>query len=888
MKPIRRLFRLSLFRRRDVIRDVDDEIAFHIAMRETRLRRTGMSPDEAATVARTRFGDVAGIRDECLDESHRLARRERAVLWLDELRRDVVVAARSLRRAKAFTIAVVSTLALGIGANTTLFTVMRAVILHPVSGVPHPESLFEVGDGVAYPAYRDIVQATPNVPLAAISERRIALGSGTSVSHTTGALVSGNYFNVVGVRTAIGRALGPSDDVAGAAPAAVLANAYWSRALGADPSVIGRTVSVNGAPVTVVGVAAPGFSGLHLGVVPDVWLPIHAWETIAPSSQQALRIESRNWEWLALIGRVPPGMTNENVERAIARALSALDPGVPPAVLAENTRLRLAQAAALPRGARTAVVGFVFVLSAVVVLVLLTACANIAGLMLSRAAYREREIGVRIALGAGRGRLVRQLLTEALVLSVVGGAAGVVLFATLRVVLGSIRLPGGIDGGAVHLDIDTRLAGFAVVVSVVTGILVGMTPALQAARSDALSSLKGGRSRGARQQRLRGALVTAQVAIALVLLVGTGLFTRALSKALSIDIGFRSDSLITMTVDPGLAQLDGPRSRLYFADVLERVLRVTGVRGATFTANAPLTSSRDRESADIGGYTPPPGSRVMFERNAVGPRYHEIMGIPMIAGRGFEASDNESRPPVAIINETAAKQYFAGRSAVGAFVTLSGVTFQIIGVSRDAKYHDLTESPSPYVYFALLQMKAAVGSPTLVARVSGVASRLVRPIATAAREANPAVPVFGESTMTQRLDAILAPQLIGAWLLGAFGVLALIVAAIGIYGIVAYAVSQRTREIGIRMALGARATSVLGLVIRGEAGFVALGIPLGLGLAVFLARAMARFLFGVGTTDPTTFAGMSVVMLGVGLLASLIPARRATRIDPLIALRGDD
>ena len=888
MKPIRRLFRISLFRRRDVIRDVDDEIAFHIAMRETRLQGSGVAPDEAATIARARFGDVTGIRDECLDESHRLARRERIVLWLDELRRDVIVAARSLRRAKAFTIAVVLTLALGIGANTTMFSVMSAVILHPVSGVPHPESLFEVGDGVAYPAYRDIVQATPDVPLAAISERRIALGAGASVAHTTGALVSGNYFDVVGVRTVIGRTIGPSDDVAGAAPVAVLTNGYWSRALGADPSIIGRTITINGAPVTVIGVGATAFRGLHLGVVPDVWLPIHAWESIAPSSQQSLRIASRNWEWLTLVGRIPNGMTTEHVEGAIARAVSALEPGVPPSVLTENTRLRLARAAALPRGARAALVGFVFVLSAVVVLVLLTACANIAGLMLSRAAYREREIGVRIALGAGRGRLVRQLLTEALVLSALGGVAGVVLFVTLRAVLASIRLPGGIDGSAIHLGIDAQLAGFTILVSVVTGILVGLTPALQAARSDALSSLKGGRSRGARQQRLRGVLVTAQVAIALVLLVGTGLFTRALSKAFSIDVGFRSDSLIMMTVDPGLAQLDGPRSRLYFADVLERVSRVSGVRGATFTANMPLTSSRDRESAEISGYTPPPGSRVMLERNAAGPRYHEIMGIPMIAGRGFDASDDDSHPPVAIISETAAEKYFSGRSAVGAYITLSGRTFQIVGVARDMKYHELTESPSPYIYFALLQMTSGVGSPTLVARVDGTASRLVRPIASAAREANPAVPVFGESTMTQRLDAILAPQLVGAWLLGAFGVLALIVAAIGIYGIVAYAVSQRTREIGIRMALGAGATSVLGLVVRGEAAFIALGIPLGLGLAVVLARAMRRFLFGVGTMDPLTFAGMSIAMLGVGMAASLIPASRATRIDPLIALRGDE
>ena len=889
MNPIRRLFRLSLFRPCDVARDVDDEIAFHLSMREDKLRATGLPSGDASRVALARFGNINGIRDECLSESSRLARRERVALWFEELRRDTIVASRSLRRAKAFTAAVVVTLALGIGANTTMFAIVSAVILHPVSGVPRSESLFEVGDGVAYPAYRDIVQATPSVPLAAISERRIALGARSSAVRTTGALVSGNYFGVVGVRAAVGRTIEPTDDVAGAAPVGVLTHAYWMRHLGGNRSIIGRTVSVNGSPVTVVGIADEKFRGVHLGVVPDVWLPIHVWEIIAPSSQRSLRIESRNWEWLTLVGRVPMGMATTSVERAIARAFAVQDPGVPPAVVMEKARLRFAQAAALPRGARTAAVGFVFVLSAVVVLVLLTACANIAGLMLSRAAYREREIGVRIALGAGRARLVRQLLTEALVLSALGGLAGIALYATIRRLLASIRIADGIDGSAIHLAVDVRLGAFAIFVSVATGILVGLIPALQASRSDALSSLKGGRMRGAHQQRLRGVLVTAQVAIALVLLVGTGLFTRALTKALSIDIGFRSDSLVMMTVDPGLAQLDGPRSREYFAAVLDRVAAVPSVLGASFTTNVPLGSDRDRESAEIPGYTPPPGIRVMLERNAVGPRFHTVMGIPILAGREFDAGDNESRPRVAIINETAAKRYFAGRRAIDAFVTISGTTFQIVGVARDTKYHTLTESPSPYVYFSLLQLKGtSAGSPMLVVRTAGDATHILRRVVTAARDVNPAVPVFGESTMSQHLRRILAPQVAGAWLLGAFGALALLVAAVGIYGIVAYAVNQRTREIGIRMALGARGLSVLGLVVRGEAAFIALGIPIGLGSSLLLGRAMGRFLFGIGAADPFTFAMMSAVIIGVGAAASLIPARRAARIDPLIALRGDD
>jgi predicted permease len=888
MKPIRKFFHLPFFRRTDVVRDVDDEIAFHIAMREHRLRASGTPTNEAEQLARARFGDVAAIREQCLDESERLARRERVAMWLEELKRDVIVSLRALRRAKAFTAAVVVTLALGIGANTTMFSIVGAVILHPIAGLPHPETLFEVGDGVAYPEYRDLARTASGIPLGALSERRIALGTGAAAEHVTGAIVSGNWFGVVGIRPALGRVINVRDDVAGAAPVTVLTHSYWTRALGGDSSIIGRTVTVNGAPVTVVGVAARDFRGLHLGVGPAVWLPIHAWPLIAPSSQRTLDIESRNWGWLRLVGRVPEGTTADGVQTQLARGMSALDPGVPPAVIADRARPRFAQAVALPRGARDAVVGFVSVLTAVVVLVLLSACANITGLMLSRAAYREREIGVRMALGAGPGRLVRQLLTESIVLASFGGMAGIALFAALRAVLARTRLPGGIDGSAIALAVDTRLVVFAIVVTAVTGVLVGLVPALQAARADALSSLKGGRIRGARQQRLRGTLVTAQVAIALVLLVGTGLFTRALSKAFAIDLGFRPEPLVTLSMDPGLTQFDAARSVAYFTSVLNRVSNLPGVRGATFTANTPLTNDRDRESATIAGYVPPPGERVMLERNAVGPRYHEIMGIPMVAGRGFDERDNAGRAPVVIINETAAKRYFAGRSAIDAYLTIDGTAFQIVGVARDAKYHELTESPSPYMYLPLLQGKGGAGSPTLVVRVAGDASRAIQSVAAAVRYVNPVVPVFGETTMEQRLRVILAPQLVGAWLLGAFGALALIVASVGIYGIVAYAVSQRTREIGVRMALGARAGSVLALVVRSEAAFIALGLPIGVVLSLLLGRAIGRFLFGVGTADPLTFAGMSLVMVVVGLVASLVPARRATQVDPLIALRGDE
>ena len=890
MKGIKRIFRISLLRPRDIDREVDDEIAFHLSMREAKLRAGGVPSDDAARIARDRFGNVAGIRGECVEESRQLARQEHAGRIIDEARRDVIFALRSLRRAKGFAAAVVLTLALGIGANATMYAIINAVVLHPVRGVRDPATLFELGEPMAYPAYRDLSERTPSLRLGAISERRIALGRGESADHTTGALVSGNLFGIIGVSAAIGRTLDGRDDVAGAAPTAVLTHEYWTRALGGDSSIVGRTVTVNGAPVTVVGIAAKNFRGLHLGPVPAVWLPIHAWSSIVPSSQQNLLIESRSWDWLRVVGRVPSGASFDVAHRALTAGLASIDPGTPPFVIEQRARPRPAQAAALPTRAHDGVVRFIAVLAIVVTLVLLTACANIAGLMLSRAAYREREIGVRMALGAGRGRLLRQLLTEALVLATAGGIAGIGLFALIRGFLRRLTLPGGVEGGAVALDVDARLVVFGIAITLITGLLVGLVPALRASRADALSSLKGGVGRGSQQQRLRGVLVTAQVSVALVLLIGTGLFARALSRAFALDLGFRADPLVTLSVDPGLAQLDSPRALQYYADVTRRVSAVPGVKGATWAANTPLSTDMDRESADVSGYTPAPGERVMLERNIVGPRYHEVFGIQLVAGRGFDERDDNNAPLVTIINETAANRYFANRSAVGGYVTLGKRSMRIIGVSRDTKYHELSESPSPYVYLPLLQLagKSAVGAPTLVVRVADDAARSTRAIADAARSANPAVPVFDVATMTQRLRAVLAPQFVGAWLLGAFGVLALIVAAVGIYGVVAYAVSQRTREIGIRMALGARAASVLGLVVRGNVAFVAVGIPIGIALGLMLARGMARFLYGIRPTDPLTFAAMSVTILVVGVLAAFVPARRAVRIDPLIALRSDD
>ena len=894
MRDLRRVFRLSLLRPRDVDRDVDEEIAFHLAMREARLRAQGLPDAEAARLARARFGDVDDIRDACRDESHPLRRRERAMQMLDGIRRDVHFAVRSLARARGFTAAIVLTLALGLGANATMWALVDAVVLAPVSGVRDAGRLFELGDVVSHPVYREVAaRTTAGVAapgLAAGSERRVAIGHGERADHVVGALVSGSFFAVVGAGAHIGRTLGPADDAPGAGPVAVLSHEHWTRAFGADPAVLGRTISVNGAPVTVVGVAARDFRGLHLADVPAVWLPIHAWPAVAPSTQRAATLEDRGWDWLRVVGRLAPGATLAGARAALEPSLAgALREGTSAEAIAQTAALRPTQAAALPGSARDGVVTFAAVLAGVVALVLLTACANIAGLMLSRAAYREREIGVRIALGAGRGRLVRQLLVEALVLAAAGTLAGLAVFAAAREALWRIEIPGGIAGSALRLAFDARLFWFSLALAAASALLFGLVPALQASRPDTVAALKGGAPRGGRpQHRLRGALVTAQVAVALVLLVGTGLFLRALSRALAVDLGFRPEGLVTLTLDPGLVQFDRPRSVAHFMAVAAKVAELPGVRGVTWTSNPPLDGGMDREAAQVDGYTPAPDERVRLELSAVGPRYHETVGIPLVSGRGFDERDGPDAEPVVILNETAARRWFAGRAAVGSYLTMRKKRIRIVGVARDAIYHEIGEPPRPYGYFPLLQRSGGGGgAPTLVARVARDARAALPAVVAAARSADPTVPVFDTYTMTDRLHARLAPQVAGAWLLAVFGGLALVVAAVGIYGAVAYAVSQRTREIGIRMALGAADGAVLRLVVGRSLGFVLIGIPLGAAAAVALGRGASRFLFGIGAADPLTLATVSAVMLLAGLVAAVVPARRAVRIDPVAALRAD-
>ena len=882
MRGIRRVLRLSFLRRQDVVEEVDEELEFHLAMREQKLRATGLSAAEAARGARMVFGNVNAIRNDCLRESERLARKERVMQWLDDVRQDAHFAFRSLSRAKGFALAVILTLALGIGANATIFSLVNSIVLRPVGGVRDVAQLFELPEVVSYPMMRGLQEALPRLGIAGVRDRSMAIGAGSSVDHAVGELVSGNFFTVTGVRTVMGRALNESDDVAGAPAVMVLSHGYWTQALGEDPAVLGRVLTVGGAPVTVVGVAAPEFRGLHLAAVPAFWVPMNAWPLIRPSSMRNADLNERGWEWVSLVGRLAPGMTLEQAHNAVSAAWRAIDPETEARDVLTRTTPRAAQAAKLPNSAHSAVVRFSAILMAVVGLVLLTACANIAGLLLSRAAYRQREIAVRVALGAGRWRLARQLFTETMVLACAGGAAGIGLFFVSRSLLSRIALPGGMHAGSFAIA-DARLILFAAAITILTGVLVGLAPALQAARGSTMSAIKQGARHGRSQPVLRGMLVSAQVAVALVLLAGTGLFARALIRALAVDIGFDAERVIAIATAPDLVQFDRTATGAFLVDAARRVEAVPGVSRVSWGSGIPLTSGYDRQTATVDGYTPAPDERVRFEYTSVGPNYHEAMGIPLVSGRGFEARDLSSGARSLIINETAARRYFPNRDPLGAQITMGDMTGQVVGVASDLKYHELNEEPRPYLYIAQI----VTSHPVLLVQTAAPARTVLRQVEVAVRSAHQTVPILITGVLEDRLRTVLMPQRAGVWLLGIFGMLALTVAIVGIYGVVAYTVAQRTREIGIRMAIGARPLQVTRAMVAGNLRFVAVGLAIGLALSVFLARAASSFLFGVRPSDPFTLIATVALILLAALGAAYLPARKAVGNDPLRALRTE-
>ncbi|HSS19139.1 MAG TPA: ABC transporter permease [Pyrinomonadaceae bacterium] len=811
------------------------------------------------------------------------------------LLQDLRYGLRMLAKTPAFTLVAVASLALGIGLNTTIFSVVNVLLVRPVPVLKDQGHLVWLRASISYPDYVDYKDQTKSFSgMTAISgTSEFSLAQGGEPELIKGEYVTDNYFDVLGVNALKGRTF---DQAAGssAVPVVVLSEHLWRTRFNSDGAIVGRQVSLNGFSFTVIGVAPKNFIGTEVGLDRDLWVPLAMHPVLnTPDSSRAAdpianRFTERRSHWLAVFARLKPGVSREQagdeLTTVATHVAETYNGKVDPETL-RSVRLLKMSGGMDPRDQEDAlpVAGIVM---AVVALVLLIACANIAGLLLARAAIRRRETAIRQALGATRRRLVRQWLTESILLGIAGGVLGLLLALWAnQLLISSLQ---NTPLATLELGLDWRVLGFTLALSVATGIVFGLAPALHASRLDIVRALKsedGGRA-GLRRSRLRAVFVTAQVTLSVVLLIGAGLFIRSLQKASAIDPGFRVDSGLTVPVNLGLLRYKEAEGKNFYRNLLTRVEAQPGVERASLVRFAQLGFSFAQFQVFAeGGNAGSTKEGLSTGFNVVGPNYFKAMETPL-RGRDFAQTDRDGAPGVAVVNETLAATLWPGEEALGKRISVSGPEgpfLEVVGVARDGKYRSLGEAPRPYIYQPVLQSYDP--KMTLVVRTTGEPRSVAGAVSQQIRDLDANLPIADIKTLREQVDLSLFPSRIAAWTLGGFGLLALLLSAIGIYGVVSYSAAQRTREIGVRMALGARKKDVLSLVLGEGLSVIAIGLVVGLLLAFLATRAIASFLYGVSGTDPLTFAGVPLLLGFIALVACYVPARRATKVDPLNALR---
>jgi predicted permease len=809
------------------------------------------------------------------------------------VRQDLVYGFRTLLRSPGLTGAAILALGLGIGANTSIFSVINAILIRPLPGVPEPErlvtplhtSISGTWNSHSYPDfldYRDNNRVFSGI--LGYTMIHVALGDGGEADHVWGEMVTGNYFDVLGVRPVLGRGFLPEEDRSpGAHAVVVLSHALWKRRFGGDPGVVGRTIGLNGHPFLVLGVAPEGFLGANWPVASDLWVPMMMHAQVEPGFED--RLEGRGSHWMKLLARLKPGVTLRQADadvRTIAQQLADTYPenwgSGGSVVSARDGRFPAEAISGITLGARLALV--------VAALVLLIACANVANLLLARASARSREIGIRLAVGASRGRLVRQLLSESFLLALGGGAS-----ALLLALWGSDLLARFHPPVEFAMVIDYRPDGavflYATGLCLLTTFVFGLVPALKASRVDVLSSLRGQVVVG-RPSRLGGALVMGQLALSLIVLAAAGLFLRSLAEAQRIDPGFQKEGVLLARYDLALLSYSEEDGRRFHRQLLEEVRALPGVVAAGVSTDMPLDYDWSSSGPVIaeGREPPPEGKGLSTMVNLASPGHLEAMGVPLVSGRDFTAADTADRPAVAIVNQTFARQVFPGEQALGKRFRLGGPAEplrEIVGVAGDCKYFTLSEPPRAYLYRPIEQ--AYRSAVILQVRTSGDPLAAVDAVRAKVKEKDPRLPLYGIRPLDDHMEFALWWTRMGAVLAGVFGALALTLAAVGLFGLIAYRVACRTREIGIRMALGATRGKVTRLVVGEAARLAAAGLAAGLTGGLALARVMNTLLYGVGVLDPLTFTLVPLVLLAVALAAGYLPARRAARADPAAALR---
>jgi putative ABC transport system permease protein len=813
---------------------------------------------------------------------------------LQTLGSDLRFTGRMLRRSPVFTVVAVLIISLGCGAVTTIFSGINAVVLRPLPGTTDPDRLvmlerrtrdFDEGVSGSYLYFRHLSDRAHTLAgVAAWSKVSLSIAAGGESVGIYGNIVSGNYFRVLGERPALGRFFLPDEDRTPlASPVIVVSHDFWTSRLGADTGAIGRTVQVNGHPYTLVGVTTPTFRGVFSPLKVDAWVPLTMQAQLKPDRD----LEDQPWLWM--FARLAPGATRASVQRElVALTESWIRDTREPASFQRFVGIRLTDLTGLPDDARRAFLGFTSLLLGAAMLVLVIASVNVASMLSARAVARRREMVLRTALGASRARLVRQLLTESLVLFLLGSIGGVAVAWLATGALERIPIPGTGEALSLELSPDPRVLVFALVVSLATGLVFGLAPALQGAGRDIAARLRNETAgAGARRSIVGNALIVAQLALSLVLLVAAGLFTKALDVGARLDPGFDATGVMTATFDPRSWGYDSVKAGTFYRAVRERVASEPGVTAVSYADILPLTMSTSGDAIlPNGPGRPGDGApRVGVQVSAVDPGYFDVLRIPVRVGRAFTEGDDAVAPKVAIVNETLANRLWPDGSALGRTFGFHGDRVLVIGVARDSKYGTLSERTPAYLYLPLEQ--ADRPDRKLIVRTAVDPAPLARAIRETVRTLDPAIPQPLVTMLRQETGIVLFPQRIAATVTGVLGAVGLLLAAVGLYGLIAFSVSRRTREIGVRVALGAQRGDVLGMVVREGMWLAGIGVVVGVLLAGAATRLIAGFLFDVSPLDALTFAGMSALFVGVALLASYLPARRAAATDPLTALRAE-
>ena len=891
-----RMWARDLFHVKQSENELDAELRFDIAQRVETNVRAGMTRHEAEREARREFGSIDLAKEECRDA--------RGTQFFEQTWQDIRFGLRMLRKSPGFTATAILTLALGIGANTAIFSVMDTVILQSLP-IRNPNELVVISsvtprtgqsDSFSYPMYQDIRDKNDAFDgVLAVGGVQMNVSYAGESEHVRGRLVSGNYFDVLGVHPWTGRLFTQDDDrIPSANPIAVLSYGFWERRFGKDPLLVGKTILLNEHAMTVIGITAPGFYGTELSDAPDVYVPLMMTPVFNPVP--ANRMQSHTHQWLTLMARRKPGVS-------IAQAQASLE------VLYQQ--LRAAEGQSSLAGAsdfarkqffsRTVVLspgnqglghlqrGFsepLTMLFAVTNIVLLILCANLANLLLARASARGQETAVRLALGAGRFRLLRQWLTESLLISVLGGASGVLVAMWVKAALVGF-IPASFRNN-LATPFGWRVFAFTFLISVVVGAIVGLAPAIRASRSATALTLRGESRTSASSGKvfsLRGALIVIQVALSLPLLIGAGLFLRSLVNLRSIETGFDKDHVLLATLNPALSGYSPEATRNFYNQLLAQIRAVPGVQAATVSTESPISGSWDSNGIVVEGYVARSDESMSVNTADIAPQFFQTLGIPFVAGRDFTEKDANGAPRVAIVNETMAHYFFGNSNPIGRKIGLDELPdTEIVGVVRDAKYAQLREKQLRHFYIPMLQ-QSRLFDMTLQVRAAGDPAALTDMVRTRVKSLDSHLPLYDVKTLAMQIDDSLIPERLITWLSTIFGLLATLLAAVGLYGVVAFSVARRTREIGVRIALGAMPGDVLWLFLKQMAVLVGAGVIIGAGTAFAATRLLSTMLYDVKPADPLAFIAAGAMLIATATLAAYLPARRATRVDPMTALR---